>query len=273
MSLCYKTSAMKHRGFTLIEMVIVLALIGISSVISLRFISDMAHSQVSTTERSQALAGARFAMERLRRELSQAYSPSVYTSNNDDGFNQCIHFVPVLAAGVYIGGVKNANATFFMPIHLDLTGLAGAYMAVSAPSAEKNDTSVWHQYPAELPTNVVALTPNISTPIGEDVGFDKLFSGVIPPSPFQYESISKRYVILFPEKISFCLKANGELWRERRTLEPSNNASSLMLAGIISHEIFGEYIEAFQLVTVDFTLSTQDGDLVLSSQLQVNYEP
>lgn len=269
----YDEGAMKHRGFTLLELVIVLALIGISSMIGLRFISQMAHSQVSAVERNQALAGARFAMERLRRELSQAYSPSVYISNNHAGFNQCLHFVPVLAAGVYTNEVKSANATFFMPLSLDLSLLADANMAVSAPSAANNDTSVWQPYPAELPTNVVKLTPDLSIPADDSVSFAQLFTGFTPPSPFQYESPGRRYVILLPERVSFCVTAKGELWRERHTVDTSKHESSLMLTGITSDTVFGEYKEISQLLTLDFAVATQDGDLVLSSQLQVNYEP
>ena len=265
----YDEGAMKHRGFTLLELVIVLALIGISSMIGLRFISQMAHSQVSAVERNQALAGARFAMERLRRELSQAYSPSVYISNNHAGFNQCLHFVPVLAAGVYTGEVKSANASFFMPLSLDLSLLADANMAVSALSAANNDTSVWQPYPGELPTNVVKLTPSLPTPIGESVSFAQLFTG----SPFVHENPGRRYVMLLPERVSFCLKANGELWRERHTADTSKHESSLMLTGITSDAVFVEYKKISQLLTLDVTLATQDGDLVLSSQLQVNYEP
>lgn len=93
---------MKSRGFTLLELVIVLALISISSLVGFRFISDMAHSHVSAAERGQALSGARFAIERLRRELSHAYSPSIYVSKNATGQdNRCLSFVPVIAAGSY----------------------------------------------------------------------------------------------------------------------------------------------------------------------------
>lgn len=256
---------MKCRGFTLLELVIVLLLIAVSSMIGLRFISDMAHSQVSSAERGKALAGARFAIERLRRELSQAYGPSVYVSA--DG--RCLSYVPVVAAGTYTGQVRDASAEFIMPISLQQSGLNGTNMAVNAPSALGANLAAWQGYPADLPDNVVSLKADIV--IANELSFAELFDNT-SPSDFEFGSSHQRYTLLKREQVRFCSQDNGDLLRELRTNNTWQQPSK-MLSGLQDTNIFGKYDQASQLVTVDIALSTRDGNLVLSSQLQVGYEP
>ncbi|MFD1006660.1 type II secretion system protein [Oceanisphaera ostreae] len=256
---------MKHRGFTLIELVIVLVLIAISSMIGLRFISDMAYNHVSSAERGQALAGARFAIERLRRELSLAYGPSVYVSAN----SRCISYVPVVVAGTYTRQVLDASAEFIMPISLEQTAMNGTNMAINAPSAIDSDLAAWQSYPADLPENVVGLKAGIT--MANPLAFADAFTNT-SPTGFTSDSPKERYTLLKPEQVRFCSRDNGDLVREVRS-NSSWEQLSRMLTGLQSAQIFGDYHQASQLVTVDFTLTTRDGDLVLSSQLQVGYEP
>ncbi|MGB5855238.1 MAG: prepilin-type N-terminal cleavage/methylation domain-containing protein [Oceanisphaera sp.] len=256
---------MKCRGFTLLELVIVLVLIAISSMIGLRFISDMAYNHVSSAERGQALAGARFAIERLRRELRQAYSPSVYVRVD----NKCISYVPVIAAGTYTGQVQNASAEFILPVNFQKIELNGNNMAINAPSAIDTGLAAWQSYPADLPENVVSLKTGITNANG--LGFADLFDNTNPPD-FLSDSSKKRYTLLKPEQVRFCVE-NGKLKRATQKGGPDWENSSLMLTGLVSDNVFGEYSQSSQLVTVDLTLATRDGNLVLSSQLQVGYEP
>ncbi|MGO1246813.1 MAG: PulJ/GspJ family protein [Oceanisphaera sp.] len=262
---------MKHRGFTLLELVIVLALISISSLVGFRFISDMAHSQVSATERGQALAGARFAIERLRRELSNAYGPSIYVSSNSAGeARRCLNFVPVIAAGNYQHSVSSQSAIFTLPTEPHNTDLPDRYLAINAPNAAPNSGQPWDNYPTEL-DNVALLNDTL---ILDGTGGTRSFSEMFANTPnFSYVGSSSRYTLLKAEQITYCLTANHELIRTRKVKDDATN--SLMLTGLSpsTDKVFGAYNINSQLVTVDFTLATRDGDLVLSSQLQVGYEP
>lgn len=262
--------AMKNRGFTLIELVIVLALISISALIGLRFISNMAYSQVANAERSQALSGARFAIERLRRELSEAYSPSVYVDNTEAGAPEhCIYFVPVAGAGTYSGQAKDSTATFFWPTRLSAVIPTDINMAINAPSVTASSSDAWRHYPAgTLPDNVASLSSAL--PAADSFIFADLFS-TQTASPFVFDSAKQRYTLLKQQQLRFCLNSDtlirevrsGSDWQEK----------SVMLTGLTNAKVFGSYNQSSQLITVDFTLKTRDGDLVLSSQLQVGYEP
>ena len=267
---------MKHRGFTLIEMVIVLVLIGISSVISMRFISDMAHSQVSSAERGQALAGSRFAMERLRRELNQAYSPSVYVSNDGGAANSCINFVPVIAAGSYTGSAKDSNANFILPFNVTAEQLALANMAIDAANI------AWSDYPASpLPDSVASIKLDLIAPETDPEnntlgirGFAELFADSSPStaSAFQNDESKRRYTLLKREQVRFCLQGSN-LLRQVKSDKNWPSTGVIMLQGIQPNKLFGEYNKEFQLLTLDLNMKTRNGDLALSSQLQVNYGP
>ncbi|MFP2769487.1 prepilin-type N-terminal cleavage/methylation domain-containing protein [Oceanisphaera sp. KMM 10153] len=259
---------MKARGFTLLELVIVLVLIGISAIFGTRFIADMATTYVGTAERGQALAGARFAMERIKRELSLAYSPSVYVSANDDGINKrCVSFVPVLASGRYLGQVKDESASFIIPLVQQGNAIEGVNLAVRADSGE----AVWQDYPQQpLPTNVAEFK-NLAAPAPAILPFEDAFNSPLPS--FEWEGMGERYVLLQRWQVRFCLDNQGELWREEKEGTTDWSDKTLMLTGLTSDALYTGYNGPLQLLGVNFRLATREGELVLPSQIQVIYEP
>jgi MSHA biogenesis protein MshO len=249
---------MKARGFTLLELVIVIVLIGITAVFGTRFIADMATGYTGNAERARALAGARFALERVKRELSLAYSPSVSLSDN----NHCVAFVPVVASGRYNGTVRNQAATFILPRALQDTPVTEVNLAIRADS---NDPQ-WEFYPDSLPANVAEMTDQDTARSGLDFG--EAISGAV----FAWEGAGNRYSLLKREQIRFCLDHKGVLSREQKT--GANWSDKVpMLTGITPGAPFKEYDESLQLLTWELVLATRDGPLVLPSQIQVIYEP
>jgi MSHA biogenesis protein MshO len=95
----------KTLGFTLMEMIIVLVLLGVLSVGITSFIGFATQSYVNVSERDQLISTARFAVERLNRELRNALPNSIRTAAiQDDQGNtttQCLQFVPIVATTTY----------------------------------------------------------------------------------------------------------------------------------------------------------------------------
>ncbi|MDP5291773.1 type II secretion system protein [Oceanimonas sp. CHS3-5] len=251
---------MKARGFTLLELVIVMVLIGISAVFGTGFIAQMAESYVGGAERAQALAGARFAMERLRRELAVSYGPSVYISDS----NRCLSFVPALAAGTYTGMAKNNLATFIKPLSLNNTNIKSSYMAIRADSGEIE----WGDYPAIAPENVYQLEQE---PTDNNFVVSNIFD-TPADIDFRREGLGQRYTLLKNEQVRYCLRS-GDLEREVKSPGKDWGKTSLMVTGITGDTVFLGYDWSNQLVQMELTLSTRDGDLVLPAQLQVTYAP
>lgn len=87
-------------GFTLLELIIVIVILGVMSVGIASFISLSTKTYMNVTERDNVLANARFVVERLNREIRDAVPNSIRIANNTS--TQCIEFVPIAASTTYL---------------------------------------------------------------------------------------------------------------------------------------------------------------------------
>lgn len=90
----------KVRGFTLIEMITVIILLGVMSVGITSFIGIATQTYVNASDRDELIASARFAIERMTRELRQALPNSARVKNFPNEMN-CLEFVPIIASTSY----------------------------------------------------------------------------------------------------------------------------------------------------------------------------
>jgi MSHA biogenesis protein MshO len=89
----------KNSGFTLMELIIVIIIMGVMSVGIAGFIKLSTQTYLNVTERDELLANARFAVERLNREVRNALPNSIRTDNNVT--TNCLEFVPIKTSTVY----------------------------------------------------------------------------------------------------------------------------------------------------------------------------
>jgi MSHA biogenesis protein MshO len=89
------------RGFTLIELVLVIIILGIMSAGISGFITLSAQTYLNATNRDELLGNARFVIERLNRELRNAVPNSVWIETSSSQKKQCVIFVPIIASTVY----------------------------------------------------------------------------------------------------------------------------------------------------------------------------
>lgn len=85
----------KLLGFTLIEMIVVIIILGVLATAVTTFISLSTRIYTEATAREQLVSSARFAIERLNREVRDALPNSLVVSG------RCLMFSPIVASTIY----------------------------------------------------------------------------------------------------------------------------------------------------------------------------
>ncbi len=99
----------RHTGFTLVELVIVIAITGIVAVVGAVIIQGSVGAYVDQERRASLVADADRAMRRMSREIRQALPNSVRVDNC--GGNACVEYLATVAGGRYREGPGPGAAT------------------------------------------------------------------------------------------------------------------------------------------------------------------
>jgi MSHA biogenesis protein MshO len=92
----------KNNGFTMLELIIVIIILGVMSLGITSFISLSTQTYLNVSERDDLLSSARFAIERLNREIRNAVPNSIrITPITPFTTQQCIEFIPIKASTIY----------------------------------------------------------------------------------------------------------------------------------------------------------------------------
>jgi MSHA biogenesis protein MshO len=97
----------RQLGFSLIELVAVMVLLGIVAAASTVFISASVGIYSDTARRSELNQQGRFALERISRQLRGALPNSVRVVSNAS--QSCVEFMPVVAASSYLNAVAGQS--------------------------------------------------------------------------------------------------------------------------------------------------------------------
>jgi MSHA biogenesis protein MshO len=92
------------RGFSLIEMIVVIVILGVLATGISTFINFGTQVYTDSTAREQVVSSARFAIERLNREIRSAVPNSIRINANSltgASAKQCIEFTPIVLSAVY----------------------------------------------------------------------------------------------------------------------------------------------------------------------------
>ncbi|MFB2652588.1 PilW family protein [Shewanella seohaensis] len=210
-ALSAKRMARSKRGFTLVEMVTVILILGILVVGVSSFIIFGTRIFVESSSVEQVLSQSRFAVERMTRELRSAVPNSVRLNGNGLTY-QCVEFVPIEASTTYLS----------MPIAPSAAALTGTVILNATDNIKDNqyiwiypltDSDVYNsarQKRAQIktftplgespnPANQVTLTFMASTRFAEASPRQRIYFGSSPvsycfeKSPSSNEFTLKRY--------------------------------------------------------------------------------
>ena len=98
-SLKCSQSMKTNKGFTLLEMVVVIVILGVLAASITTFISFGTQIYTDVTKRDEIVSSARFAIERLNREIRFAVPNSIRVNGN--ATRQCIEFTPIILSTIY----------------------------------------------------------------------------------------------------------------------------------------------------------------------------
>ena len=181
-----------EKGFTLVEMVTVLLVLGILGTGVVTFIGDSTNGFAATAARAQLAEDARFLVDKLSDEIREALPNSIRTNG------QCLEYVPVEGGSRYHTLPIGAASGGFYSWPID-----------PAPTSSNLRAVVYPQIDLYSESNPGALSPTVSIGTPEADNRVRLnFS-----SPFAFSAgTSRSSYFLVTAPVSYCT-INGRLYR------------------------------------------------------------
>ncbi|WP_111910760.1 PilW family protein [Aeromonas media] len=191
-------------GFTLVELVMVILLLGVMATFSSQFIGIGTQIYGEASRREQLMSDARFAMERLNRELRDAVPGSVQVEASDSGIRgACLRFWPIVTVNRYLSLNKPVAGRFELTLVASSASElpADEDWAVVYPISGKGGLEAGCVY-GNCVATVKAPPPSAVNGIGT-VTVDAAFDG---------ESPAKR-IYFANQQVRYCIDAQGTLMR------------------------------------------------------------
>ncbi|USV57903.1 type II secretion system protein [Aeromonas encheleia] len=208
-------SRRQGRGFTLIELVMVILLLGVMATFSSQFIGIGTQIYGEASRREQLMSDARFAMERLNRELRDAVPGSVRIEDVDGKLVErgaCLRFWPIATASRYLGSAISSGLTIVTPNILPTD----------------KDWGIVYPLPDTTPGNLNTLDKGCihGNCVARVSGVGNAASGALPltmAGSFSKDSPGLR-AFFANQQVLYCIKGES-LWRMAKSLSDGLSSS------------------------------------------------
>lgn len=227
------------RGFTLIELIMVIMLTGILAVISSDFVRRSVDGWLAQSGRSEMANAAAAASEKLGREIRRALPNSVRTFR--DGGQNCIELVPVLYSSEYIT----------MPV----ATAASQFRAVMFPSGVGGERGYVAVYPYSSrmvygngPLRGTAISLSLATAAAP--ASNEQLVQFAASEQFSSDSPRKRFFMV-DTPVAWCEDGAGGLWRYRNYGFAADSRGLIPTSGVNAELVINNLLPGSFAVEVD----------------------
>jgi len=190
----------KNVGFTLVEMVMVIIILGVLVLGVSSFVILGTRIFVESTSVDQVLSQSRFAMERMTREIRNAVPNTLRVTANPGTF-QCIEFVPIQASGSYLE----------LPIAPDVTSKKGTIVTPSQGIDTDHRMLVYPLTPEHIYSASATATEGRLLGVKK---YKKTTNKVTFDSAVRFSEASPRNrFFMINNAVSYCFFTNGDIRR------------------------------------------------------------
>jgi MSHA biogenesis protein MshO len=236
------------RGFTLIELVAVIIILGVVGTAVVSFIGFSAQIFVDVNSRDKALSDSRFVVERLNRELRDAIPNSIRLLT-DPGIH-CLEFMPIEWSTFYLNlPVEPAPASNrISAVVLSSNITEEAYVTANATS---NFAILYPLTPADIyALNSQKRQPlqNIEPPNSDNV-VDVVLANTVQFTTAAESPASRLYIGGQP--VSYCVSANGQIRRHTDYGIRATQSSLFSTGGAVMGENLQNVLSADSLGVTD----------------------
>lgn len=276
-------SLKKQQGFTLLEMITVIIILGVMSVGIASFIKIATQSYVNVSERDELISSARFSVERLNREVRSALPNSLRVLSLAG--IECLEFVPIIASSTYLNLSKNIVTSTMNAIEFIDDAQqeyecdnCGHHIAIYALSQEDIYVD-----PSQTTGQVFSLNGIDKDIVGNDDVWQISFSGNV--SVENLSPTSRFYVINKPVRYcaddgSFYRVSNYSLSNSYDAIaypEPNTNAKILMAENVnVNFAVEDATLTRNSIVRAEltFTRASDSGEsIVLNHEIHISNTP
>ena len=277
------TSRIKNRklnkGFTLMELILVIIIIGIMAVGISGFITLSTQTYVNATNRDEVIGNARFVVERFSRELRNAVPNSIRLFDHG-GTNNCLQFSPIVASTIYTDiPVMPEPATTVLSVIPFNNENGQTYQCNNATGCNHLVTV----YPLDN-GDIYATASGKTFPIANaDIGAAPLVINLVNNITFTEDSPTQRLYII-NEQVSYCVES-GFIIRysddiaESPTISAAAQTARAYMAGdlaVISQPAFTYANATLQrngIVQIHWDFTRADEHYVFDHEVQINNVP
>jgi len=229
-----------NKGFSLIEMVIVLVILSVLGIMTSSFIKTGSDIYVHSSHLDKSISSIRFVMERLRREVTNALPNSLIVKNN------CLIFTPIVASSFYGDDFPiypiTSNHGVISPINRILKGTKAVIdISSSKELLEETKTQIVKHYDS--------LKGKLT--FGSNISFQS-------PSPNQR-------IYFIKENTSYCFN-DSSLYKQ------SNHGDDILMAENITGKFVIKEMPS-ELLQVTYTIKVDQQEVFVEQILRINDKP